>query len=146
MSYDQEKDSPFRKKIRIKPAQRVHPGERMESLSDYVSRVMKKKNLRPVDVAMRSEGGIADSHVVNVTSGVTTNLTLDRVKALALGLGTDPLELCSVALGIVPDEVNVPLVMRVFAKLASPRFSKLLIALDKMSQKEIKALLTKKKA
>ena len=118
----------------------------MESLSEYVSRVMKEKNLRPVDVARRSEGGIADSHVANVTSGITTNLTLDRVNALALGLGVDPLELCSVALGIAPGEVNVPLVMRVFAKLADPQLSKLLVALDRMNQKELKAFLTSSKA
>ena len=117
----------------------------MESLSQYVSRIMKEKNLRPVDVARKSEGGIADSHVVNVTSGITTNLTLDRVKALALGLGVDPLELCTVALGIPTEEVNVPLVMRVFAKLTSPQLSKLLAVLDRMSQKEIKAFLAKKK-
>ena len=89
MSYDQEEDSPFKKKIRIKPAQRVHPGERMESLSDYVSRVMKEKNLRPVDVARRSEGGIADSHVVNVTSGVYT-LFKDDGPSLAGHLKTRP--------------------------------------------------------
>ena len=48
-------------------------------------------------------------------------------------------------LGNSAEEVNVPLVMRVFAKLTSPQLSKLLAVLDRMSQKEIKAFLAKKK-
>ena len=64
---------------------------------------------------------------------------------MALGLGVDPLELCRVALGIPAEEVNVPLVMRVIARLTSPQLSKLLTVLDRMSQKEIKAFLAKNK-
>ena len=96
-------------------------------------------------LARRSEGGIADSHVVNVTSGITTNLTLDGSESFGLGLGVDALELCTVGLGIPAEEVNVPLVMRVLAKLTRPQLSKSLTVLDRMSQKEIKAFLAKKK-
>ena len=113
----------------------------METLSEYVTRIMEEKNLRPVEVARRSGGGIGDSHVSNIANGTTSNVSIDRLKALAIGLGVDPLELLSVAIGVQPSEVNLPLVARVLEKLSNPDLSRLLLLLDQMNQKQLKALL-----
>ena len=114
----------------------------MESLSEYVSRVLEEKNLRPVDVARKSGGGIGDSHVTNIANGTTQNVSIERLKALATGLGVDPVELFKVASGIELTEVNLALLSRVFEKLSSSESSKLLILIDRMNQKQLKALLS----
>jgi transcriptional regulator with XRE-family HTH domain len=114
----------------------------METLSEYVARIMEEKNLRPVDVARKSGGGIGDSHVSNIASGATSNVTIDRLRALAVGLGVDPIELLSIAIGAQPSEVNLPLVARVLEKLSHPELSRLLLLLDQMNQKQLKALLS----
>src|SRR5215470_5958531 len=114
---------------------------RVESLKEYVSRVMREKRLTAKEIERRSDGGIGDSHVINVANGITTNLTLDRVKGLALGLGVDPVELFRVAIGLPPMEINLPLITRVFEKLSNPDLARLLIIVDKMSQKQLKAMM-----
>jgi len=113
----------------------------MESLSQYVKRVMQEKHLTAKEVERRSDGQIGDSHIINVANGTTTNLTVDKMKALAIGLGVDPIELFRVAIDIDVDEVTLPLVARVFEKLSSPSFSRLLIHLDRMNQQQLKTLL-----
>jgi transcriptional regulator with XRE-family HTH domain len=114
----------------------------MESLSEYVSRVMEEKNLRPIDVARKSGGGIGDSHVTNIASGTTQNVSIERLKALATGLGVDPVELFKVATGAELTEVNLELLSRVFDKLSNSEASKLLILIDRMNQKQLKVLLS----
>ena len=111
-------------------------------MSEYVSRVLEEKNLRPVDVARKSGGGIGDSHVTNIANGTTQNVSIERLKALATGLGVDPVELFKVASGIELTEVNLALLSRVFEKLSSSESSKLLILIDRMNQKQLKALLS----
>jgi Helix-turn-helix. len=114
----------------------------MESLSEYVSRVMEEKSLRPVDVARKSGGGIGDSHVTNIANGTTQNVSIERLAALATGLGVDPVELFKVATGVELTEVNLALLSRVFEKLSNSDASKLLILIDRMSQKQLKVLLS----
>ena len=113
----------------------------MESLSEYVQRVMGEKYLTAKEVERRSNGAIGDSHVINIANGTTTNLTLERLKGLAAGLGVAPIEIFKVAIGSEPDELNVELVTRVLEKLANPRLSRILILLDRMNQKQVKTLI-----
>ena len=113
----------------------------MESLSVYVKRVMEEKHLTAKEVERRSGGEIGDSHVINVANGTTSNLTIDKMKALATGLGVDPVELFRVAIAAELDAVTLPLVARVFEKLSHPNFSRLLIFLDRMNKQQLKALL-----
>lgn len=99
----------------------------MESLSEYVTRIMKEKNLWPTEVARRSKGAIGDSHVSNVMNGVTTNLTLERLKGLAVGLDVDPVELFKVAARIETQEKGwtVPVLLRAIQKMVALKPAKI---------------------
>jgi transcriptional regulator with XRE-family HTH domain len=70
-----------------------------ETLSDYVKRVMKQKNLGVRDIERNSAKRITASHVSKVLSGSISNLTADKVVGLAAGLQVDPHEVFSVISG-----------------------------------------------
>lgn len=112
----------------------------METLAEYVQRVMAEKGLKAGSVAKRSKGGVGDSHVTNIMNGTTTNLTIDTIKALALGLGVDPIEVCRVAIGIETD-LTIATVARLLDRLLSdPNLPRLLTLVDSMNEKQTKAL------
>lgn len=71
-----------------------------EDLSQYVARVLKEKRLSRHDVKLRSGGEITDSYVSGIISGAFTNLSVQKLKALAWGLRVDEKELISVAFGL----------------------------------------------
>ena len=108
-------------------------------LAEYVQGIMDEKGLKAGAVAKRSNGGIGDSHVTNIANGTTTNITVETIKALALGLGVDPVEIFRAAIGADP-ELTLATVLRVFEKLNQPSFSRLFLRIDRMNQKQIKAL------
>jgi transcriptional regulator with XRE-family HTH domain len=70
-----------------------------EDLSQYVDRVLKEKRLSRHDVKLRSGGEITDSYVSGIISGAATNLSVQKLKALALGLRVNEKELIRVAFG-----------------------------------------------
>ena len=75
----------------------------METLSKYVDRVMKEKNLKALDVEARAtEAGhkITDTYVTNIVRGTNKNLSVEKLLALADGLDVDKVELFKVAAGI----------------------------------------------
>lgn len=72
---------------------------KLESLESFVRRVMREKNLKPGDVQRRSKGRVSDSYIGNILSGQARNLTVEKLKALAVGLGVDEEELFSVVRG-----------------------------------------------
>ncbi|HSB08168.1 MAG TPA: helix-turn-helix domain-containing protein [Blastocatellia bacterium] len=72
---------------------------RREGLSVYVETVMKEKRLSRRDVKLRSGGEITDSYVSGIISGTATNLSVQKLKALARGLRVSELELIRVAFG-----------------------------------------------
>lgn len=74
-----------------------------EDLSQYVARILKEKHLSRHDVKLRSGGEITDSYVSGIISRTATNLSVQKLKALALGLRVDEWELARVAFGF-PDE------------------------------------------
>jgi transcriptional regulator with XRE-family HTH domain len=79
----------------------------METLSQYVDRVMKEKNLKALDVEARAaECGtkITDTYVSNIVDGINTNLSVEKLLALANGLDVDKVELFKVAAGIEETE------------------------------------------
>jgi transcriptional regulator with XRE-family HTH domain len=51
------------------------------------------------DVERRAGGDISDSYVAGITNGNVRNLTLDKLKALARGLGISEYKLIAVASG-----------------------------------------------
>ena len=73
-------------------------------LSQYVRRVMKLKGLTQNDVERMSGGRITDGYVASITTNRATNLSVDKLVALADGLGVDADELFHVARGLPEDE------------------------------------------
>ena len=72
---------------------------RKEGLSRYVDRIMKEKHLSRSDVKLRSGGEITDSYVSAIINGVATNLSVEKLKALARGLRVSERKLVDVAFG-----------------------------------------------
>ncbi len=60
---------------------------------------MKQKELKVRDVELRSDGQISNGYVSGVMSGSVTNLSIDKLKALARGLGVDVHEILDVVCG-----------------------------------------------
>lgn len=75
-----------------------------ETLESYVRRIMNAKNLKPGDVQRRSKGGVSDSYIGSILSGQARNLTVEKLKSLAKGLGVDEDELFAVVRGKPLDE------------------------------------------
>ena len=69
-------------------------------LSEYVKRVMKLKDLTQKDVQRLSGGKITDGYVASISIGRARNLSVDKLKALADGLGVQLDELFHVACGV----------------------------------------------
>lgn len=70
-----------------------------ESLADYVRRVRYEKRLSLSDVQRNSGGAINGSYVSRIENAVVTNVTADKLKALARGLEVSEDEVFAVALG-----------------------------------------------
>src|SRR5689334_20949278 len=69
-----------------------------EQLADYVSRVMKQKQLKLRDVERRSGGDITNGYISGIINGRISNVSLEKLKALAKGLEVDVYELFSAAM------------------------------------------------
>lgn len=69
-------------------------------LSEYVRELMKLKGLTQKDVQRMSGGRITDGYVASITTGRAKNLSVDKLIALADGLGVDADELFQVARGL----------------------------------------------
>lgn len=72
------------------------------SLPDYVRYVLKLKELTHEAVQARSGGRITHSYISKIVSGTAKNLTVDKIVALARGLGVDEYELFNRAIGRMP--------------------------------------------
>lgn len=68
-------------------------------MSRYVRRTMTQKQLKVRDVELRSGGTISNGYVSGVMSGSVTNLSIDKLKALARGLGVDVHEILDIICG-----------------------------------------------
>jgi transcriptional regulator with XRE-family HTH domain len=76
------------------------PNSLTEELSHYVRRIMRVKRLTLRDVEVRSKGKITDGYVSGIINGVAKNPSVEKVMALALGLGVGPEEVFYVACGL----------------------------------------------
>jgi transcriptional regulator with XRE-family HTH domain len=76
----------------------------VETLAEYVTRVMKDKKLRAKDVQRRSGDKIDDAYVIKIMKGITTNPSITKTQALAAGLEVDEDEVFKVARGIPVNE------------------------------------------
>jgi transcriptional regulator with XRE-family HTH domain len=119
-----------------------------ESLSQYVDRILQQKELSLADVERNSDGKITSSYISRIISGKVKNLTVQKIKALALGLDVDPHEIFTVSLGKPPhnaeDKQTIdPAVFVAAAQrlLINPELLELVQVLGRMSKKEREALL-----
>lgn len=71
-----------------------------KDFSEYVRRVMKLKGLTQKDVQRMSRGRITDGYVASISIGRANNPSVEKLKALADGLGVDADELFHVACGL----------------------------------------------
>lgn len=112
-----------------------------ENLSEYVSRVMRQKNLNARDVERNSGNKINNSHVIKLMKGVETNPSMNAVKALAEGLDVNPHEILTATTGRPPDDqppaVDVMELLGMIEKLASePELIEALRGLLRLSKEE----------
>jgi transcriptional regulator with XRE-family HTH domain len=71
-----------------------------EDLSQYVRRIMRAKRLSLRDVQRQSGGRITQGYVGSIVQHANTNLTVEKLKALADGLDVDEEEVFRVARGL----------------------------------------------
>ena len=114
-------------------------------LSEYVAQIMKEKRLTAVDIQNRSQHKIADSHISNILKGKTKNLSIEKVNALAKGLGVDSIEIFKVASGseLVESKESWPghILLRVMEKIiASPDLTAIVKVIADLKPAKIKAL------
>jgi transcriptional regulator with XRE-family HTH domain len=116
------------------------------NLAEYVAQVMKDKNITAVEIQKRSEGVISDSHVANILKGKTTNLTIEKINALAKGLQVDSVEVFKIASGqeLVENKEEWPghTILRVMERIIqNPDLTKLVKAVVKLKPAKVKAIL-----
>ncbi|HJQ27559.1 MAG TPA: helix-turn-helix domain-containing protein [Blastocatellia bacterium] len=74
----------------------------MESLGEYLDRLMRQKNLTPKELARRCK--VTDSYIGRVRKGASGNLTVQTMMTLAKGLGVNAHDIFTAASGIPPEE------------------------------------------
>jgi len=70
----------------------------METLAEYLDRLMRQQNLTPKALAKRC--GLTDSYIIRIRNGSADNLTVETIVKLANGLEVNPHELFARASGV----------------------------------------------
>lgn len=121
-----------------------------ETLSQYVARVMREKDLSALDVEARSGNDISDIYVTNIERGIASNPSISKLQGLAKGLGVDEDELFRVARGLPikharkqggdpwPSNVLVKAIERI---ISNPDLTRLVQAALTMKPSKVKAVL-----
>jgi transcriptional regulator with XRE-family HTH domain len=79
------------------------PKANQETLAQYVTRIIKEKRFTHKEVRQLAGGKITDGYVRGIMTGKARNPSVDKLKALARGLGVSEDEVFSVARGLPPD-------------------------------------------
>lgn len=106
---------------------------KMIKLSEYVRDVVNKKGLSSGDVQKRSRNKISFGYVNDIINERTTNPSVEKLQALALGLGVPEDELFRVARGLPIEEVKNPVesdLLEKFNRLPRERQQEILKLLD----------------
>lgn len=109
----------------------------LETLSKYVSRIMRQNSLSARDVERRSGKAITDAYVTHIVKGNAANLSIVKAQALAVGLGVDEDELFRVARG-VPMK---PKTAVMDAPISAPEITKAVQLLLALSPQKLRRLL-----
>lgn len=78
--------------------------QRQETLAEFVKRVRNEKRLSLNDVQRQSGNQIANSYVSRIENGIVTNVTPEKLKALAKGLHISEEEIFAVVRGKTPSD------------------------------------------
>jgi transcriptional regulator with XRE-family HTH domain len=118
-----------------------------ETLSQLVGRTIKQKRLKLKEVERRSEGNITSSHISKILSGDASNLTADKIIALATGLGLSPMEIFSTICGASPNYdaglVDARILLDTMQKLVvNPRLMEMLRLAERMTDARQELLLS----
>lgn len=79
-----------------------------ENLNQLVRRVIREKELTLRQIQQESGGLIDETYVSKITSGQITNITLDKLVALARGIGEGPHTLFTAYYGRLPRSDSEP--------------------------------------
>jgi hypothetical protein len=77
-------------------------------LNEYVERVMKHKGLSLADVQRNCDHKITAGYIGKIIKGTVTNLSFEKILALAKGLEVDPYEVFAACYGRPPREQTTP--------------------------------------
>jgi transcriptional regulator with XRE-family HTH domain len=110
---------------------------------------MKEKQLTGVDIQKRSGGKIGDSYISKILRGESKNLTVEKINALAEGLGVDSVDVFRAASGYKTDYRGVDeqwlghALVRFMEKIVlNPDLTIIVKAITEMKPREIKRILS----
>lgn len=92
------KDAPYSKQFVVDKEQTK------ESLPDFVRRLRREKDLSLADVSNRSGGRIGRTHIHRIENGEAKGVSVEKLRALAKGLGVTDEEIFAVARGKKPED------------------------------------------
>ena len=122
----------------------------METLGQYLKRIMSEKRLTMIDVQERSDRKITDAYIANIVKGIASNPSVDKLKALAVGLGEPEDTVFKVARGVpldgTPEQNNETwsaggIIKAMEMVMSSPERSQILRAMMQMPIKDLKVVL-----
>ncbi|HYP26014.1 MAG TPA: helix-turn-helix transcriptional regulator [Blastocatellia bacterium] len=119
----------------------------MEELIKLIQQVMREKGLSVLQIQKRSGDKIKDSFISDILKGKTKTLSVEKVHALAEGLGVDSIDVFKAASGNAVKFVNTePWPPRMLLKtmeqvVDNPQLTKIMLSLSKMKPSKIKAIL-----
>ncbi|HKS41157.1 MAG TPA: helix-turn-helix domain-containing protein [Blastocatellia bacterium] len=123
---------------------------KVESLGEYLKRIMSEKRLTMIDVQERSDKKITDAYIANLVKGIASNPSVDKLKALAVGLGEPEEDVFKIARGVPLDgteeQTGEPwsaggIVKAMELIIASPERTQILRAMMQMPIRDLKAVL-----
>lgn len=71
----------------------------MEKLRAFIEEVIEKEGLTVAEIERRSGGQITDSYIFNIRNGKTKSVGVEKLNALAKGLGVSNVDLFRIASG-----------------------------------------------
>jgi hypothetical protein len=119
----------------------------MEELIKLIQRVMKEKGLSVLQIQKRSGGKIKDSFIFDILKGKTKTLSVEKVHALAEGLGIGSIEVFKAASGEAVDFINAEpwppkkLLKTMEQIIDNPQLTKIMQSLPKMQPAKIRSIL-----
>lgn len=112
-----------------------------ENFGDYIRRIRREKNLSLGDVSRRSARFgkcISAAHISRIENNPRLQPTVDRLKALANGLGVPPQELFAHAIGMSPNTIEDLSLLAKFRELSPERKTDVLDIIEVLYSKEFK--------